>query len=192
MQNFSLNIMNSTNTNNLGYMGKFTEYLLNENVPIKDLEETFNSLNELKKKNIKINIQNLNFEGLLDEIQNRKNDLQISKLVREFPSTQKKIAKKLLDNLDAYNLFLQVANKDFEPFIRKISKYKDESELKTALKLFSKDSVNDRNEIIKYVTNSKGSSVRFKNDDILIIHVDYQSLKYLASDTSWYFKSTYI
>lgn len=184
--------MNSTNTNNLGYMGKFTEYLLNENVPIKDLEETFNSLNELKKKNIKINIQNLNFEGLLDEIQNRKNDLQISKLVREFPSTQKKIAKKLLDNLDAYNLFLQVANKDFEPFIRKISKYKDESELKTALKLFSKDSVNDRNEIIKYVTNSKGSSVRFKNDDILIIHVDYQSLKYLASDTSWYFKSTYI
>ena len=182
---------------NLGFMGKFSEYFLNENVPIKDLEETFEQLVELKNKNIKINIQNLNFEQLLDEIQNRKNDLQISKLVKEFPGQQKRIAKQLLKNLDKYNLFLKVSKKDFQPFINKISKYKNEEELYQALKIFSKDSLNDRKKIIEYAKNNDGANIKFKNDDILIIHVNYKSLKDLASDTSWCilnehtFKNTY-
>ena len=54
---------------NLGYIGKFTEYLFEENIKMSDLESTFKDLLYLKSRSINIDISNLKFEALVDKIQ---------------------------------------------------------------------------------------------------------------------------
>jgi len=44
---------------NLGYIGKFTEYLMHENIKYEDLVELYNQILDLKSKNATIDISKL-------------------------------------------------------------------------------------------------------------------------------------
>ena len=46
---------------NLGYIGKFTEYLLQENIKYEDLVELYNQILDLKSKNATIDISKLSY-----------------------------------------------------------------------------------------------------------------------------------
>jgi hypothetical protein len=172
---------------NLGYIGKFTEYLMDENVAYEDLEELYKKITELKSRNTTIDISKLSYEKSLDKIISVNNDLSVNGLISKFPSEQKKIAKNLiLNNKTNYNIFLKVSNKeDLQTFLSKVSRYKDSDSLLSAMKVFSKDPKNSK-EQVKELINDIKSDIVFENDNILVIKVDSLSdINVLGSDTSW-------
>jgi hypothetical protein len=178
---------------NLGYIGKFTEYLLHENVTYEDLVELYNQILDLKSKNTTIDISKLSYEKALDKIIDINNDLSINGLIAQFPGEQKKIAKEILkgkkgdwDHNTNYNIFLKVSKKeDIKIFLSKVSRYKTKDELINALKVFSKDAKNNREQVKELLSDMK-SEIVFENDKILVVKVDnIEDVKVLGSDTSW-------
>lgn len=171
---------------NLGYIGKFTEYLMNENIPYTELEELYKNLIDLKNKQKQIDISSLRYEEVLDKISIIKNDLTVNSLISKFPSEQKNIARELIKDTDGYNLVLKAASSHkLDILLTKISRYHSKSELKAALSLFSKESMNDREKIKEFLKNSK-SAIVYENDNIMIVKVDNLSdIQKLGSDTSW-------
>ena len=171
---------------NLGYIGKFTEYLMNENIPYVELENLYRDLIDLKNKQKTIDISNLSYEGVLDKISIVKNDLTINSLISKFPSEQKNIARELIKDHDGYNLVLKAASSHkLDILLTKISRYHSKNELKTALSLFSKESMNDREKIKEFLKDSK-SAIVYESDNIMIVKVDNLSdIQKLGSDTSW-------
>jgi hypothetical protein len=180
---------------NLGYIGKFTEYLMHENIKYEDLVELYNQILDLKSKNATIDISKLSYEKALDKIVDINNDLQVNSLISQFPGEQKKFAKEILkksnnnynwDFSTNYNIFLKVSKKeDIKTFISKVSRYKTKDDLLKALKVFSKDAQNSKEQVKELLSNMK-SEIVFENDKILVVKVDsIEDIKVLGSDTSW-------
>lgn len=175
---------------NLGYIGKFTEYLMNDNIKYSDLVELYEKILDLKTKNATIDISNLSYEKAIDKIIDINNDLSINSLISEFPSEQKKFAKNIIakngNDISTYNVLLKVSKKeDIKAFLSKVSRYKDEDSLYSALKVFSKDVNNDRDKVKEVLSNMK-SEIVFENDNIMVVKVDSnEDIKILGSDTSW-------
>jgi hypothetical protein len=171
---------------NLGYIGKFTEYLMNENIPYESLEELYKQLIELKSKGQTLDISKLKYEKALDKIQEIKNESSVRNLINQFPSEQKTIARQLSSTKDGFNLLLKVSKQsDITAFITKISRYKTSSDLRSALTIFSKERFNQREEVKNYVESSK-SRIAIEKDDILIVEIKaFEDIKKLGSDTSW-------
>lgn len=177
-------------SSNMGYIGKFTEFLFEEGIPYENLETLYNDLVYLKKKNRSFDIGKFKYEKLVDKITSQKNEIDIQSLISQFPSEQKSIAKSLISDKrkDYFNLFLQASKKDnLSAFISKISRYKDEDSLINAMKIFGKKAINSKIDIKNFLENSsEGSEVLIDKDDILIIYIKtFKDLKSLASDTSW-------
>jgi len=173
---------------NLGYIGKFTEYLFNENVPYDSLVELYNMLLELKSRGQAINISELKYEKVLDTIEKTKNELSVRTLINQFPSDQKNLAREMVKkNASNFQLFLKASKiDDISAFISKISRHKSESELKTALQLFSRNRMNSKEKVLEYVKNSKSSKVTLDKGELLIIYVGaFDDMKVLGSDSSW-------
>lgn len=174
--------------NNMGYIGKFTEFLMNNNIPFEDLEKLYKSLNFLSKSNLSIDISKMSYEQVLDEIQKKENDLNVRYFINKFPSIQKKLAKQELSDESFYNLILKASKKQegIESFISKISRYKDYKSLKTAIELFSKDINNDKENVISLVKKLNDSKIVYDKNNIVIVEVgSFDDIKKLASDTSW-------
>lgn len=171
---------------NVGYIGKFTDYLMYENIAYENLEQLYKQLIDLKSKNINLDINKLKYENVIDEIQKSYERVSINSLISKFPAIQKEFIKKLLNNSTNYNIVLKVSKKDnLENFISKISRYKTEIELENAMKIFSKDSINNREEIIK-ILDELESKIVIQNDNIMIIRVTtFNDIKILAPDSSW-------
>jgi hypothetical protein len=170
--------------NNIGLIGKFTEYLMAENIGYNDLELLYNDLAELKKKNHQIDISKLSFEKASDTVIKTNNKIIVNTLLKQFPGEQKKLID--TNSKTVFNTLLKVAKKEnLKAFISKISRYKDISSLENALNLFSKDANNDR-EHVKSTISSMESSIVFENDNIVIVKVPkIDDIKVLGSDTSW-------
>jgi hypothetical protein len=170
--------------NNIGLIGKFTEYLMAENIGYNDLELLYNDLAELKKKNHQIDISKLSFEKASDTVIKTNNKIIVNTLLKQFPGEQKKLID--TNNSTIFNTLLKVAKKEnLKAFISKISRYKDASSLENALNLFSKDANNER-EHVKSTISSMESSIVFENDNIVIVKVPkIDDIKVLGSDTSW-------
>jgi hypothetical protein len=114
---------------NLGYIGKFTEYLMNENIPVQDLEVLYKDLLDLKTKQKNLDITNLKYEEVVDKVQDIRNDLSVNSLIQQFPSDQKAFAKELIKS--NYNILLQASKKEnISALVSKISRYKTKEELK--------------------------------------------------------------
>ena len=182
---------------NLGYIGKFTEYLMNENITYNELETLYKKLLYLKERNKDLNISDLKYEKVLDKIQDIENDISIKSLVNQFPSEQKQIASSILkDELGYgdyytdfkynYNILLKASKKEnTRAFVSKISRYKDAKSLINALIVFAKDSQNDRESVIKLISTLK-SEILFQNDNVIVVKVDSQEdVQKMGSDTSW-------
>lgn len=174
---------------NLGYIGKFTEFLMNENIPLVELETLYRELLTLKEKQLPVNINGLKYEQVLDTVQKSKESLLINSLVSQFPSEQKKFAKEMMSNdkkVMNTNIILKVAQKeDTSAFISKVSRYKTIEELKTALTIFSKDPINDRDKVSSVLKELK-SEIITNTDKVVIVRVDnYDDIVKLGSDTSW-------
>ena len=95
---------------NIGYIGKFTEYLMDENIGYSDLEVLYKDLMELKSKNNPLDITKLSYEKVTDKIISTNNNILVNGLLKQFPSEQRKL---IGDNVDFYfNILLKVAKKD--------------------------------------------------------------------------------
>ena len=173
---------------NLGYIGKFTEYLFKEDINIEDLETLYNNLIDLRQNGSSLDIQNMDFESVMDKIQEENEDIEIKRFINQFPSQQKKILKEGFkkEKSTLKNIILKIIKKDTEPFISKISRYKTYEQLVNAMRLFAKDSTNDRETVKKNVKESKNTSIAFEKDDILVIHIGaFSDIGTFGSDTSW-------
>jgi len=171
--------------NNLGYIGKFTEYLINNNVPYKDLENLYKDLLEIKSKGSPIDISELSYEECIDEVIGSKDDIFVKSVVNQFPSAQKKLIDEIV-GANGISIIKNLKGRDISALISKISRYKTKEELKSAIKIFSSDSRNDRKSVLEYVDGSESASVSFKNDNILIIRINkIEDVQELGSDTSW-------
>ena len=171
---------------NLGYIGKFTEYLMNENIPYDGLVELYNQLLDLKSKGQGLDISELKYEKAVDRIQEIKNESSVRNLTNQFPSEQKNIARQLSSKKDGFNLLLKVSKQaDVAAFITKISRYKTSDDLRSALTIFSKERFNQREEVKKYVESSK-SRIALEKDNLVIVEIkSFDDIKKLGSDTSW-------
>ena len=169
---------------NIGYIGKFTDYLMNENIPYDELEKLYLELIALKEKNHPIDISQLSYEKVLDKIKITKNEVSINSFASQFPSLQKSIIKDLGNSVK--NILLICSQKpNTDVFISKVSRYKDEGSLLNALKIFSKNSDNNK-EHIQSLLKDKNSKIIYDDKNILIINIDnYEDMKLLGSDTSW-------
>ncbi len=171
--------------NNLGYIGKFTEYLMDENIPYNELESLYKDLIRVKGKGRSIDLSDLNYEKALDEIIRTDDDLFVKSVINKFPSDQKKMINDIIFS-QGIGIIKRLKEKDLTPLISKISRYKNKEDLTTALKIFSKDSDNGRDSVLNYASKSESCSVSFSNENILIIRVQkIEDLKKLGSDTSW-------
>lgn len=171
--------------NNLGYIGKFTEYLMDENIPYNELESLYKDLIRVKGKGRSIDLSDLNYEKALDEIIRTDDDLFVKSVINKFPSDQKKMINDIIF-FQGIGIIKRLKEKDLTPLISKISRYKNKEDLTTALKIFSKDSDNGRDSVLNYASKSESCSVSFSNENILIIRVQkIEDLKKLGSDTSW-------
>jgi len=183
---------------NIGYIGKLTDYLFNENVPYIELENLYKDLINLRDKSYQLDINKLKYEQVVDKIQETKNKITINQFIKELPSEQKQIIKNILDKKDEYYaststidsikiLIIKIMQKEnINTFISKISRYKNNKSLINAMKLFSKDSMNDINEIKNKLSELTSTSIVFENDNIMILNIkDHNDIKILGSDTSW-------
>lgn len=177
---------------NVGYIGKFTEYLMSENISYDKLEALYKQLAELKSKNVNLDISSLKYEAVIDAIQKAHEKLSINSLVSQFPATQKELIKELLTNKNGtvnttnYNTILKVSKKEnLDNFISKVSRYKNATDLENAMRIFSKDPINNR-ETIKEKVEGLDSKIVFDNENIMIIYVpSFNDIKILAPDSSW-------
>lgn len=173
---------------NIGYIGKFTDYLMYGNIAFEDLKNLYDDLLILKSKNVNIDINTLDYEELVDQIQTSKETISINSLVNEFPALQKDLAKKELKRNSSFqNVMLKVSKKDnIEAFISKISRYKNIQDLKNTLEIFSKDPLNSREVIKELVSKMDKSSIVKETEKSIIVHTyNLEDAKQLASDTSW-------
>lgn len=172
---------------NMGYIGKFTEYLMSENISYEQLEELYKKIIDLKSKNVTLDISKLTYEKALDKAQDSYNDLSVNSLISKFPSLQKSLAREAIKNNSSnFNILLKVSKKDnLEAFISKVARYKSKEQLLDALKLFSKDAKNNR-EYVKSILPELKSKIVFENNEIMIVYVPkHEDIKVLGSDTSW-------
>lgn len=172
---------------NLGYIGKFTEYLMTENISYEQLESLYKQILDLKSKNVTLDISKLSFEKALDKVQDSYNDLSVNSLISQFPSTQKKIARDSIKNNNYnFNILLKASKKsNIEAFINKVSRYKNPSDLMNALRIFTKDAKNNK-ENVKQILSDLSSKLVFENDKIMIVYVPkHKDIEILGSDTSW-------
>jgi len=180
---------------NIGYIGKFTEFLYHENIPYSDLENLYKDLIFLKSKSSSFDIQGFKYEKLLDKIEESKNNLTIKSFIDQFPSEQKNIIRSELKNdqnryryLETLkNIILKAARKEnSKAFISKISRYKTFNDLYSAMKIFGKDAKNSRESVMEYVNSSKTATVVYDENNYLIILIEsIVDVQYLGSDTSW-------
>ncbi len=171
---------------NIGYIGKFTQFLMEENVPYSELEQLYTNIKKLKEKNVNIDLSTLTYEEAIDKIQNSENDLLVNSLINKFPSLQKTITKDLIKSKSVYNALLKISKKDNQAFISKISRYKIDKDLKNAILLFSKDSNNDIETIKNYIKSSETATIEYeKNNFILVLIKSINDVKQLGADTSW-------
>lgn len=170
---------------NLGYIGKFTEYLLNDNVPYNELENLYGELVSLQKRQSPIDINPLSYEQALDKIQSTKENIKIKEFLNLLPSEQKEYAKKILE----WNkkLVLDVSDSpNLDKIVSKISRYKSVSELESALMIISKPKDNSKEGVKEEISGLKNSKIAFDGENLLIVIVNsYDDIKSLGSDTSW-------
>lgn len=170
---------------NLGYIGKFTEYLLNDNVPYNELENLYGELVNLQKRQSPIDINPLSYEQALDKIQTTKENIKIKEFLNLLPSEQKEYAKSIL----GWNkkLVLDVSDSpNLDKIVSKISRYKSVDELESALMIISKPKDNSKEGVKEEISGLKNSKIAFDGENLLIVIVNsYDDIKSLGSDTSW-------
>lgn len=174
---------------NLGYIGKFTEYLF-KGVLYEELDDLFTELIKLKNKSYPIDINNKDYEAVLDEIQETKEVIKINSFIKEFPSEQKSFIRELIkDDKRDYmkNIILKMVDKNnVNVFLSKISRYHDKDTLMNAMEIFSKNPMNDKKYILKSIEELKDTKVVYDNNNLLIVIVNsHENMKIIGSDTSW-------
>lgn len=169
----------------LGYIGKFTEYLLNDNVPYNELENLYGELVNLQKRQSPIDINPLSYEQALDKIQSTKENIKIKEFLNLLPSEQKEYAKNIL----GWNkkLVLDVANSpNLDKIVSKISRYKSADELESAFLIISKPKDNSKEGVKREISGLKNSKISYGGENLLIVIVNsHDDMKSLGSDTSW-------
>lgn len=168
-----------------GYLGFFVKMWLEQGVSFESLKELYDLIISAPYiRNLNKTITNYSkWEELQDDIISARNNWKIKQMISELPSTQKDLV-----NSNMYPLFLKLYDrKDKNVFIKKISRYKTQSELSNALNSF----VNQKNlkyeSILREVKNTNVDLIyKSKANDIIIIKVsDSFQLRRLAGDTSW-------
>lgn len=180
--------------NRSGWMGKFAE-LLFSGIPKKELDDLFTSLEDLKKKNININIDSFdNYEKLLDEIIKIENQYKLKSLLNRFPKKQKDLVndsisitspKQFKGNLlGRLTKLSDMDNKSL--FINKISSFNDIQSLYNALVIFTDSSgmVYTR----EYVKSILYGDLKLVYEDSRFIIVEaktHAAIVKIGKDTSW-------
>jgi hypothetical protein len=170
---------------NLGYIGKFTEYLLNDNIPYSELESMYNELIGLQKRQSPIDINKLSYEKVLDKIQTEKEDIKIKEFLNLMPSEQKNYTKKIIE--DWRKLVLSVANSpNLERLISKISRYKSYDDMVNAFKIFAKPIDNSKEAVKGELSNLGDSKIVYEGENLLVVLVgSWEDIRVLGRDTSW-------
>jgi len=173
--------------NSMGYMGKFTEFLFS-GVPYNELVTLYNQIIDFKNKNIKINIDSYDkYESALDDIDKKKIAYKFKVIYNQFPKEQKALFD--LDKTGDETI-LTISKlydvDDIAPFIRKISRYKSQWELISAVERFLEGKLQSFDkESVKSMLDDDLELV-FENDNILIVKTKtWEALKKVGSDTSW-------
>lgn len=179
-------LLNSNNA--LGYMGKFTEFLFN-GVPYSEIETLYNNITDLKKRNLKIDIDSFNkYEDVLDEIAKKEITYKFKAIFNQFPKEQKELFNdpKDMDRDDIITISKLYDVEDYKPFMSKISRYKSEWELMKSVKRFLDGKIKSlTKEDIKSMLDDD-LILMFENENILVLRTKtHESIVKIGSDTSW-------
>jgi hypothetical protein len=176
-----------TSKNSIGYLGKVTEFLFS-GVPYDELVNLYNDIIDLKTKNIKFNLDSYDkYEDVLDDIAKKKIAYKFRYIYNQFPKEQKDLFNlESISDSDVLTISKIYDVDDYTPFIKKISRYKDKSDLIDAATLFLKSKLKSYSrEYIKSLFD-ENIQLAFENENILIIKIkNFESIKKVGDDTSW-------
>lgn len=177
--------------NRPGWMGKFTELLFN-GIPYNELEALFNSLEDLKKKNIPINIDSYsNYESLLDDIDKKLNFHRFKLVINRFPKKQKDLVLSSIKNTENLSqqalAFIKLGEaENNQIFFRAISSYETFSDLYQSLERFLKS--RGKKYTREYVKSLLNDSLilRYEDDRFIILETKtHPAICKVGDDTSW-------
>lgn len=173
-------------SNNLGYIGKFTEWMVLNKVSYEQLESLFN---RIKDRRLSKPIDQFNTpEEVIDEIIRKKSDSDIHQMLNAIPSKTREFIQECDDFNNLENFLIQHADKkdliiDF--FSKKGGRYGDEDEYEVIEniiddleKVIDSKSISD---ISKLSKNSNDIKFVLEDDDMLIVAVNYEGIQEVGS-----------
>lgn len=173
-----------TSNNSIGYMGKFTELLFN-GVPYSEIINLYNSIVDLKKKNIKINIDDFNkYEDILDDISRKQILYKFKSIYNKFPKEQKEMIS--IENKDDVLLLSKLYDVEHDAFISKVSRYKSADDLISSAERFLSGKIKSFDK--EYVKSLLDDNLKlcFESENLLIVRTfTHDAIVKVGSDTSW-------
>lgn len=173
---------------NTGYLVKFTEFLVYENIEIDLIRESYDRILALRRDGSRIKISDIkNFEDLEDTLRESEEEIKFKRVYNRFPREQKNIVDNSGYHMQAMrrNMILAYNSPNLNNFIAKISSLKEQRELISGLRMLN-ESIDNSMKTIRSTKFKNGSSIIYDSDNILIINVKTRDdLAMIASDCSW-------
>lgn len=173
--------------NNLGYTGKFTEWMFLQKVDFNRLENLYN---RIKSEKLSKPIDQFNTpEEVIDHLIRNNSDVVINQILNSIPARTREIIKKNREYKDLENFLRQNSNKkdiliDF--FSKKGGRYGDydkssliEELIDDLEKIVNSKSINDISNLSK---SSKDVKLVFEDDKMLMVAVNYDGIKEIGSN----------
>jgi hypothetical protein len=173
--------------NNLGYTGKFTEWMFLQKVDFNRLENLYNRIKSEKLSNP---IDQFNTpEEVIDHLIRNNSDVVINQILNSIPARTREFIKNNREYKDLENFLRQNSNKkdifiDF--FSKKGGRYGDydkssliEELIDDLEKIANSKSINDISNLSK---SSKDVKLVFEDDKMLMVAVNYDGIKEIGSN----------
>ena len=174
-----------TKDNTLGYLGKFTDFLLSGQSLNSILEIYEILINNKKTKNIKIDIDSITtLENLYDTIEKKEFEYKVKQTLSKFPSKQKAFfvgAKQ-----DELNVLAKLAEVDASVFLRKITDYNDKITLIGTAKNFLSSLAGPYDkEYFKSLQDENLKLIKEGEDFLIFQTKSVEAVNKIAADTAW-------
>ena len=161
--------------NNLGYLGKFTQWMFKDNIPFDQIQSVYNELQSVKLDK-PINIFE-DPEEVYDYITSVKINRKVNQTIKSLPSRSRKLVNRKLKDLISNNIKYAKNIKDF--YSKKGGRYKN-----------AEDLISDTTSLIKNLSGGwsvksikySESELVYKDEHTLILHIkSYERSKLLGS-----------
>ena len=164
---------------NIGYLGKFTEWLFNYDISLEELEELYKKVREIRKLDKPLDSFESPYE-LLNYIKSRESDMKLNQIIKSIPSRNRRLVNQKLKDFLLKNIEYSEYIKDL--YSKKSGGYRSVDDF---IKLTSRNINNIKSgwtaEAIKY----EESEVVYRDNITLILDIPNYERSCVLGTTYW-------